>query len=122
MGVVREGGGCLVLFGLGGGIDSPGAWSLIICQFHSSLSSAILIHSFTFPSLLSLFFVVCLPVVLSPVVIVSAISSCRRVCSECMSALLLVMRIPPFGRGFALQAVSICLGGWVVGPLMIFPR
>ncbi len=117
-----EGVGHLVLYGLGGGVDSPGVWSLFMCQLHSSSSSAILIHSLSFPSLLIVFFVVCSSVVLSLVVIVSAISLGRSVCSERTSAFLLVERTPPSGRGFALQAVSICLGGWLVGPLMIFQR
>jgi hypothetical protein len=76
------GGGHLVLFGLGGGVDSPGIWSLFRCQFHSSLSSAMLIHSLSFPSLLSVCFVVLLPVVLSIVVVISVISLGKRVCSE----------------------------------------
>ncbi len=81
-----------------------------------------LIHSLSFPSLLSMCFVVLLPVVLSLVVVVSAISLGRRVCSDRTSAFLLVMRTPPLGHGFALQAVSICLCGWLAGLLKILPR
>ncbi len=68
-------------------------------------------------------FVVFLPVVsLFLVIVVSVISLGNRVCSDQTSAFLLVVRTPPLGCGFALQAVSICLGGWLVGPLMILPR
>ncbi len=67
-------------------------------------------------------FVASLPVILFFVAIVSVISLGRRVCSECTSTFLLVLRTPPFWCGFALQAVSICLGGWLVGPLKILPR
>ncbi len=106
--------GHLVLFTLGGGGNSPGIWSLLRCQFHSSLSSAILIHSLSFPSLLSMCFVVLLLVVLFFVVVIAVISLGNRVCSDCTSAFLLVVRPPPLGCGFALQAVSICLvGGWL---------
>ncbi len=63
-----------------------------------------------------------LPVVLFFVVVVSVISLGKRMCSERTSAFLLVVRTPPVGRGFALQADSICLGGWLVRPLIILPR
>ena len=116
------GGGRLVLFGLGGGVESPGVRSLFMCQFHSSSSSAIFIHSSIFPSLFSVSFVVYSPVVLFLVVIVSVISLGMRVWSDRTSAFLLVVSTPPRGRRFVFHAVSICLGGWVVGPLMIFPR
>ncbi len=56
------------------------------------------------------------------VMVVSVISFGNRVCSDCTSGFLLVLMTPPLGRGFALQTVSICLGGWLVGPLMILPR
>jgi hypothetical protein len=66
--------------------------------------------------------VVLLPDVLFLVMVVSVISLGNRVCSDCTNAFLLVVRTPPLGHGFVLQAVSICLGGWLVGPLMILPR
>ncbi len=116
------GGGHLVLFGLGGGVDSPGIQIFLRCQFHSSLSSAILIHSLSFLSLLSMCFVMLLPVDLFLVVVVSFISLGNWVCSDRTHAFLLVVRTPPLGHGFTLQAVSICLGGWLVGPLTILPE
>jgi hypothetical protein len=93
-----------------------------MCQFHSSSSSTILIHSSLFPSLLRVSFVLFSPVVLLFAVIISVISLGSRVWSEHASAFLLVISNPPCGRGFALHVVSICLDGWLLGPLMIFPR
>ncbi len=61
-------------------------------------------------------------VVLFFVMVISVISLGNWVCSDRTSAFLLVVRTPPLERGFALQAVSICLGGWLVGLLTILPR
>ncbi len=77
VGVVGGRGGHLILFGLGGGVNSPGVQSLLRCQFHSSSSCAILIHSLSFPSLLSVCFVVFLPVLVF-VMVVSVISLSNR--------------------------------------------
>ncbi len=74
--------GCLILFGLGGEVDTPGIQGLFMCQFHSSSSSAILIHRFIFPFLLSMSLVMCLPGVLFLVVIISVISLDSKECSE----------------------------------------
>ena len=81
--------------GSGGGTLSPGVLSLLMCQVHSCSSSATFSQSFIFPSLLRRGLVVYSLVELFLVVMLSVISSGRRVCRDLTIDFLLVVSMPP---------------------------
>ena len=93
-----------------------------MCHSHSCLSNAISTQLLSLPLGLCLSIVVVVPVVLQVVVIRSRVSSGSRVLIPLISAFLLVMSTPDFGRGCLTHAVISSFGGCRSGARVILPR
>ena len=99
-----------------------GCCSFAIWRFHSILFNAIGNHACRLPfGYFCVVLVVCSPVLLSRVVVVSVIISGRSVLVPCISAFLFVVSTPPDCHGLLLHAGMSRLGV-VSGPHKVFPR
>ena len=78
-------------------------------------------HKWVSPSLFSLIRVVFTPEIGS-VAVVSVINKCGRRRLRCLTIdFLLVMMMPPIGRGLFTNAVRSCFAGFEIGPRASFP-
>ena len=100
----------------------PGCCNFAMWWFHSVSSNAVGNHACRSPfGYFCVVLVVCSPVFLSRVVVVSVIISGRSVLMPRVSAFLFVVSTPPDCRGLLLHAGMRRLGV-VSGPRMVFPK